>query len=137
MLDTDPAKGLRTALKANAAFSAAAAAVLLIGDGLVAALFQAYSALGLIHLVGVGLAIFALFVFWLARRNPIDPKLARAVIGLDLLWVAGSAIAIAVGLTSGQGSELLAAVAAIVFIVALAQLQGLRRATAGGILIGR
>jgi len=137
MLDTDPATGLRTALKANAAFSAIAAAVLLIGDGLVAALLQAYTALGRIHLAGIGFALFAVFVFWLARRDPIDLKLTRAAIGLDLLWVAGSALAIAVGLTSGQGTGLVATTAAIVLVVAIAQLQGLRRVTAGGMLIGR
>ena len=137
MLDSDPTKRLRSALRANAYFSAFAALLLLAGDGLVAALLQAYDALGLIHLVGFGLAIFAGFVFWLARRERIDPNLTRAVIGLDLLWVAGSVLAIAVGLTSGQGSGLVGLGAAVVFVVAIAQLQGLRRATAGGILIGR
>jgi len=137
MLDTDPTKKLRSALRANALFSAFAALVLLVGDGLVAALLQAYDALGRIHLFGAGLAIFAVFLFWLARRDRIDPNLARAVIGLDLLWVAGSVLAIAVGLTSGQGAGLVGTAAAIVFIVAIAQLQGLRRATAGGILVGR
>ena len=76
-------------------------------------------------------------MFWLARRDPIDLKLTRAAIGLDLLWVAGSALAIAVGLTSGQGTGLVATPAAIVLVVAIAQLQGLRRVTAGGMLIGR
>ena len=137
MLDTDPTKKLRSALRANALFSAFAALVLLVGDGLVAALLQAYDALGRIHLFGAGLAIFAVFLFWLARRDRIDPNLARAVIGLDLLWVAGSVLAIAVGLTSGQGAGLVGTTAAIVFIVAIVQLQGLRRATAGGILVGR
>ena len=137
MLDTDPTKRLRSALRANAFFSAFAALLLLAGDGLVAALLQAYDALGRIHLVGAGLAIFAAFLFWLASRDRIDPNLTRAVIGLDLLWVVGSVLAIGVGLTSGQGAALVGTAAAIVFVVAIAQLQGLRRATAGGILIGR
>ena len=105
MLDTDPTKRLRSALRANAFFSAFAALLLLAGDGLVAALLQAYDALGWIHLVGAVLAVFAAFLFWLASRDRIDPTLARAVIGLDLIWVAGSVLAIAVGLTSGQGTR--------------------------------
>ena len=137
MLNTDRTQSLRNALKANAIVAALAAAVLLIGDGLVAALLQAYDGLGRIHLAGVILAVFAAFLFWLAGRERVDPTLTRAAIGIDLLWVAGCAIAIGVGLTSGQGTGLVALGAAAFFVVAIAQLQGLRRAQAGGLLIGR
>jgi hypothetical protein len=137
MLNTDRSQSLRNALKANAIVAALSAVVLLIGDGLVAALLQAYDALGRIHLAGVVLAIFAAFLFWLAGRDPVAPTLTRAAIGIDLLWVAGCAIAIGVGLTQGQGTALVALCAAAFFVVAIAQLQGLKAAMAGGILIGR
>ena len=64
MLNTDRSQSLRNALKANAIVAALSAVVLLIGDGLVAALLQAYDALGRIHLAGVVLAIFAACRFW-------------------------------------------------------------------------
>jgi hypothetical protein len=137
MLNTDRSQSLRNALKANGIVAALSAVVLLIGDGLVAALLQAYDALGRIHLAGVILALFAAFLFWLAGRERVDPTLTRAAISIDLLWVAGCAIAIGVGLTQGQGTALVALGATAFFVVAIAQLQGLKAAMAGGILIGR
>ena len=68
---------LRTALKANGVFSALSALVLLLGDGLVAALLGAFDALGLIHFVGLGLAVFAVFLFWLATRDRSLPPSPR------------------------------------------------------------
>ncbi len=123
----DPSQLLRTAFKANAYFSAISASVLLIGDGLVAALLGAYDALGPIHFVGLNLAVFAGFLFWLARRDSIAPPIALAVIVADLLWVAASWVAIGGGLTTGQGSWAVGFVADIVLLFAIVQYVGLRR----------
>jgi hypothetical protein len=123
----DPTRLLRTALRTNAAFSALSALVLLAGDGLVAALLGAYHALAAIHLVGVGVGLFAGFVLWVATRDPLPPATARAVIAADLLWVIASWAAIAAGWTSGQGSWLVGIVADIVLLIAIAQIVGLRR----------
>jgi len=113
-------------LKANGVFSALSALVLLLGDGLVAALLGAFDALGLIHFVGLGLAVFAVFLFWLATREQIAPALTKAVIAADLLWVAGSGLAIASDLTSGQGACAVAIVAGVVALLALFQTVALR-----------
>jgi hypothetical protein len=126
----DSTHWLRTAFKANGAFSALSAAVLLLGDGLVAALLGAYDALGLIHFAGLNLAIFSAFLFWLATRESIAPALAKAVIAADLIWVAGSWVAIASGMTSGQGTWAVGIVADIVALFAVVQYLGLRRVEA-------
>ena len=129
-MTSDSTRWLRTAFKANGAFSALSALVLLFGDGLVAALLGAFDALGEIHFVGVNLAIFAAFLFWLASREHISPRLAVAVIAADLLWVAASWIAIGAGMTSGQGAWVVAMVADVVALFAVLQYMGLRRARA-------
>jgi hypothetical protein len=103
---------------------------MLVGDGLVAALLGAYDALGRIHFVGANLAIFAVFLVWLSRREEISPGLTWAVIVADLLWVTASWIALAAGMTSGQGAWAVGIVADIVALFALLQYIGLRRARA-------
>ena len=127
-MNHDPTRLLRTAFRANALFSAVSAVVLLVGDGLIAALLGAYDSLGLIHLVGVGLAGFAGFLLWLASRDVIDRGLAWGVILADLGWVAASWLAIGAGLTEGQGTWVVAIVADIVALFALVQFFALRRA---------
>ena len=126
-MTADPSQLLRTTFKANATFSAISAVVLLVGDGLVAALLGAYDALGPIHFVGLNLAVFAGFLFWLARRDRISPAITGAVIAADLLWVVASWIAIGSGMTRGQGSWVVGIVADIVLLFAIFQYVGLRR----------
>jgi len=125
---SDSTAFLRKAFLANAAFSALSAAVFLIGDGLVAALLDAFDALGAIHFVGLNLAVFAAFLVWLSRRDAIPSGLAWAVIAADLAWVIASWVAIAAGLTSGQGTWAVAVVADIVTLFAVLQFVGVRRA---------
>ena len=122
-----PSQLLRTALKANAIFSALAASVLLIADGMVAALLGTYDALGTIHFVGLHLAVFAGSLFWLMRSDNIARPIVIAVIAADLLWVAASWVAIGSGTTSGQGSWAVGIVADIVLLLAIVQYVGLRR----------
>ena len=121
---------LRSAFRANAAFSALSAVVMIFADGMVAAVLDAYHALGAIHFVGLNLAVFAAFLVWLASRDEISPALARAVIAADLLWVLGSWVAIGAGMTSGQGTWAVAIVADIVALLAIVQFLGLRRGLA-------
>ncbi|MEE2664143.1 MAG: hypothetical protein VX681_08495 [Myxococcota bacterium] len=125
-MSQDSTRWLRMALKANGVFSALSALVLLLGDGLVAALLGAFDALGRIHFVGLGLGVFAASLFWLATRDRIAPALTKAVIAADLLWVAGSGLAIATEMTSGQGTCAVAIVAGVVALLALAQGLALR-----------
>lgn len=127
MTATDPAWLLRYALRSNAAFSGLAAVVLLVADGLVAAVLGAYDALPAIHAVGVGLAAFAGFLAWLAGRDEIPAGLAWGVIVADLAWVVGSWIAIAGGTTHGQGTWAVAMVADVVLLLAVVQGIGVRR----------
>ena len=122
-----PSQLLRTALKANAIFSALAASVLLIADGMVAALLGTYDALGTIHFVGLNLAVFAGILFWLMRSDNVARPIVIAVIAADLLWVAASWVAIGSGTTSGQGSWAVGIVADIVLLLAIVQYVGLRR----------
>lgn len=122
-----PDRLLRIALRANAAFSLLFGGFMLVADGLVAAILGAYTALGAIHFVGANLVAFAAMLLWLASREQISPTLALAVVAADGLWVAGSWIAMAAGLVTGQGWWAVGFVADVVLLLAVVQYLGVRR----------
>jgi len=122
---------LRRAYRANAAFSLLSGSVMLLADGLVSAILQAYDQLAAIHVVGVGLLAFGVLLLWLASRETLAPGPAVAVILADLVWVLGSWLAIGAGLATGQGAWAVGIVADVVLIFAIVQAIGWRRLQRG------
>ena len=127
MSANDPSNSnfLRNAFRANGAFSGLSGLVMLVADGMVAVVLDAYDALGAIRFVGLNLVVFSAFLFWLASRERIATALTWAVIGADLVWVLGSWLAIGAGMTSGGGTWAVAIVADIVLVFAILQWFGL------------
>lgn len=90
----------RIALRANAAFSAISAVVLLLFSSTLAELFNAPRSVLLG--IGVGLVLFVVDLLATASRQAIPRKKALYFVGADVLWVLGSAIVLLVptGLTT-------------------------------------
>ena len=119
---------LNQAIRGNGLFSA------LSGLGMVLAAAPLANFLGLnsstpLMVIGIGLFIYALDLFWLASREKIDHRLAWGVIALDVAWVVGSGLLLLSGwlpLTLG-GKWAIAIVADIVAVFAIWQYLGLRK----------
>jgi uncharacterized membrane protein (UPF0136 family) len=124
---TDNSQFLRKAFRANAIFSAISGIVFVVANGLVAAILNAYEAIGLIQIVGANLLAFSVALFFLASREEIARPLTLAVIAADGVWVLGSWLAVAAGLTSGGGMWAVLTVADIVLLFAILQWLGLRK----------
>ncbi|MEZ4217189.1 MAG: hypothetical protein R3E88_11975 [Myxococcota bacterium] len=124
----DRFRTLRTALRANAAFSGGSGLALLAGDGFFAALLGAFQHVGEVQLVGAGLVAFAAVLVALARRAAIPAAAARAVVVADAVWVVGSAVALLAAPLPTLGAAAVALVALVVAGLAVWQAAGLRRA---------
>ena len=121
-------KLLNTGITANAVFTSLSALILILFSGPIAK-YMGLSNPQILAAVGVVLALYVPFLVWTARKFPVPRALAWAIIELDLLWVAGSAVLIFTefaGLTSG-GKWVLAIVADIVAAFAVVQYIGLRK----------
>jgi hypothetical protein len=118
---------LRTALRLDAAVTALNGAAYLLAAPLLGDLLGLPSAL--LRGVGAFLLAFAAAVWLVAARRPTSIPAARAVVGANLLWIAGSLVAVATGAgsptTAGTVWTVLQA-AVVAGFVAL-QLAGLRR----------
>ena len=79
--------------------------------------------------LGVGLLIFCVTVFYEARRKPIKHSAVKAIIGQDVAWVVGSALIILTNVfsLSTTGLWLTAAVAVLVAIFAYLQYRGIKQ----------
>ena len=119
---------LRRALGANALFSASSG-LLLVGaaDSMAAVLGDV--APWILRPIGVGLLLFAAFLFWTARRPTPPASYALLATGADLVWVAGSAVLLILPVLSATGVGLVTGVAGVVLVFALLQLAGLRTLT--------
>ncbi len=125
-LPTDPARWLRLSLRANATFSAVSGSGMLFAASTIAGLLGIEQTL-LVRITGVNLLGFAALLVWLASREVIKPSLAIAVVGADLLWVAGSAGLLPARVFSPTGNWLVAGVADVVLLFAILQYVGIRR----------
>lgn len=128
---SDSSQFLRKAFRANAIFSAITGVLFVAANGLVSAILNAYGAMGAIQIVGANLLAFSVALFFLARHEEISRPLTLAVIAADGVWVVGSWLAVAAGLTSGGGMWAVLTVADIVLLFAILQWFGLRKMTAG------
>jgi uncharacterized membrane protein len=80
----------------------------------------------MLRLIGVGLLLFAAFLFWTARQPTPPASYALLATGADLSWVIGSAVLLAFPVLSATGVGLVAGVAGVVLVFALLQGAGLR-----------
>lgn len=124
----DSSRWLRLALRANAAFSTLSAAVFLAAAAPIAA-FLGILSVPQVLVLGVQLALFAAWLFWLSQRPAIPPWQVRLIIALDVLWVVGSfqTILAPPPQLTGGGKWAIGMVADLVALFALLQFMGLRR----------
>jgi len=118
---------LRTVLRINAASS-------MISGGVMAAIPNTIDDLldtgrpGWIHLIGIGLMLFATIVAITARFDRPKLKVATSAIVVgDIGWVVGSVVTVLLGWYSGGGVVAVLAVAAMVDVFAVLQWRALRR----------
>ena len=128
MPTTPNAPLLKTALLSNAAFSLVSGLLLALAPVGMGHLLDADHP-GLLRVVGVGLAMFALMVVLAGRRERIRPLEVLLISLADFGWVVGSlALVLASPDSFGPtGRWLLAGVAVVVAAFGVAQLTGLRR----------
>ena len=118
---------LRLALRGNALFSTLCGLTLLLAAGPLAPPLG-IPALAL-RIVGASLLPFAVGLWRNAARQPISRKEAWVAVGLDLGWVAGSAVLILGELWPLEvaGRWAVIAAAEVVLLWAILQILGLRR----------
>lgn len=119
---------LKSTLMFNAAFSAlTGVACLAFGDG-VAGLLGTVPPVA-IHVLGGLLIVFAIEVFWVARRLPSSYGFAMAIFMADVAWIALTPVVIAVfaSYLSTTGVWLLVDVAVIVGVLAWLEYPGLKK----------
>ncbi|MDJ0787228.1 MAG: hypothetical protein QNK05_10515 [Myxococcota bacterium] len=117
---------LRNSLRANAGFSTLSGLAFCFAGAPIAG-FIGVAPAALVTSVGVNLLGFAAALLWLSSRPRISLVLARIVIGLDLAWVAGTAVAIYADVFTRGGALAALAIAAVVLDFAVLQWLGVRR----------
>jgi len=122
---------VRTALVANAAFSALSGMALVVASRPLASLLGV-DATWILLVIGVGLVGYAAWLLVIARREPTDPREVKAAIGADLAWVAGSTLLVAWGPLARRGEMLVGVVAVVVLGFALLQANAIRRSGSRG-----
>lgn len=121
---------LQTALAANLVFSTGCALALLFQGPIIGQALGAFPA-WFMPALGLGLLGFAAFLLIVLRRLRIG--WALVISGLDLLWVVSTLPLIAIpGLLTPQGTLTVACVAAIVGLLGVLQLRGIRTILADG-----
>lgn len=144
MTTDTPARLLRRAMGVNAVFSVALGAAMVIAGGAIARLILApevsvagLGGTGLVTLVGLGTAIFGVFVGLLARPSNPAVGLSTFVLVADAAWVIGSLalLAAAPDAFSLIGRLLVADVAAVVTLIALGEAAGLARLRSRGVAV--
>lgn len=127
MTHSDPFRFLRASLRANAGFSILSGFAFAAASGAIAA-FLGDVQPAVVLATGVQLLAFAAALLWLASRPTISLPLAWLVIGADLLWVVGTAVAVAVGVFTSEGNAAAIGIANVVMLFAVLQTVGVRRA---------
>lgn len=119
---------LRNALRGNALFSGLSGLVSLFGAQSLAQITGINESL-VFTILGIVLILFAVDLVWIASKESIDRRFAWAVIILDVVWVAGSAIILLTDLIplTVTGRWAIALVAEAVAVFAILQYVGLRR----------
>lgn len=124
--NTDREQRLRTILYANVAFTAISALVLLLASRVVAQFLGLASGNFLLAL-GVGLAIFAADVAWVATRDNLNRSYVTTIAIADAFWVVGSIVLLVGGFVefTTAGKWAVAIIADIVGIFGVLEFYGL------------
>ena len=122
----DSSRLLRGALRSNAAFSTMTGAAMIVASQPIAE-FIGITQRWIPIVVGVSLLGFAFGLIRNAARDHIDRVEVGVAVAMDLAWVLGSVVLIAIGLLSNSGNVLLFAVGDVVLLFAILQWVGLRR----------
>ncbi len=124
-----PAPLLRQALLADAVTTAACAALLIGGAGILDDLLGLPA--GLLRGAGLVLVPFVALVSWLGTRQRLPRMMILAVIGLNILWVIDSVLLLVGGWVTPTAAGLAFVIAQAVAVAMYAELQiiGLRRST--------
>ena len=117
---------LRYALVGNASFSTITGVFIIIAHDWLAHLLGVSGSAGLVGL-GVGLLVFAATLLVNARRPELKLAEAWTVVLMDLAWVAGSYVTLAVAPFAVEGKWLIAMVADLVLVFAVLQWMGIHR----------
>jgi len=119
---------LRSTFGVNAAFSGLAGAALVVGAASLAAVFGLPGPLPLV-VFGAMLLAFAWQV-WRARVEPMDLRLAAAILAMDVAYVLASVVLLLAwpGVLSPLGRLFVAVAADAVAVFAVLEYVGLRRA---------
>ena len=122
---------LRKALFVNMIFSEVSAVLFLVAGSAIDRFMGTAEPMLYIGL-GIGLLVFAGFIFWVRRQEIIKVWQAGAIVVMDLIWVLGSAALLLSPnpLTTG-GMWAVALVADIVLVFAIVQFLGIRRMRSG------
>jgi len=128
---------IRRVLIGNIAFSSISAGLFLFATESVAEfigihevmVFDLLNGVDFITLLGVGLAIFALYLLFTVTRNPINTGLVWSIVAGDIIWVGASWLLLATGLIpfSDAGNWAVLIIADIVLLFAIAEVIGIRR----------
>ena len=130
MTKLDASSFLRRSLMANASFSGLAGLVFMCAASPIAHSIGLNEPMMLI-IVGGSLVLYALGLARNARRPVVNLIETRIAIGLDVLWVVGSVVAVLAGLLNTAGSWAAAILADFVLAFAICQFIGLRRVERG------
>lgn len=124
---------LRRTLQANGLFSGLSGLLLLLAASPVAQLLVPPAPLPdaalILRGIGLGLLLYAGFLFYTAGQEPLNRTFAWEAVILDVLWVAGSALLLFSGWApfSTEGKWAVALVADVVAVFAILQVIGIRR----------
>jgi len=121
---------LHRALGANALFSAASGTACLLFGASIAPVIGNIDP-WILRLLGAALLLFAAFLFRLTRQSSLNPTASLFATLADLGWVLGSLVLLLLpsDAVSAAGSGIIAGVAAVVLLLALLQITGLRART--------
>lgn len=124
----DRSRLLQRALQGNALFSATSGLGFALAPGWLAQVIGIQPALAFTA-VGIGLLVYAAWLWLNARKEPVPRSTAWVAIGGDSLWVIASVIVLVSGIlpltTAGKWG--VAVIADVVGVFAILQLIGLRR----------
>jgi hypothetical protein len=128
LMSTNNSSLLRNALYGNSIFCSTSGLAFAVFSGPIAD-FLGLSASWIILVLGIGLLLYGLEVFWFARKDSINQGFAKFVISADIVWVLGSLSLIFTNLVAftSPGKWAIAIIADIVLVFAIAQYIGLRR----------
>ncbi len=123
-----PDRLLRRVLQANLIFSGLSGLVLTVDAGPLSRWLGIPAAWVLVA-IGIGLLGFAWELFYVARQNPLNLRLANAILFIDVAWVVGSALLLFTGWVplTGVGWWAVLVVADAVALLAILEYVGIRR----------